>query len=200
MLKNYASYFASFIINNIKNIDNIERIILYGSVAKGEENKESDVDIFIETRKKTKLLEKELKGLEESFYNSRESSLFKIKGVENKFNVKIGILKDWKELYKSIASTGITLYGRYEAKEMPAGLKHKIIIFWDKIRKNRGAFLNKIYGFKTGTKRYPGLLTKFGGSRIGKSCVIFPIEHKEEMFELMRKYKVDAKTIDVFMS
>ncbi|MBN2065824.1 MAG: hypothetical protein JW771_03330, partial [Candidatus Thermoplasmatota archaeon] len=73
-----------------------------------------------------------------------------------------------------------------------------IIFYWDKIEKNRGAFLNKIYGFKSGEKRYPGLLERFNGEKMGKSNFIVPISHKEEIIDLLKKYGVHAKTIEVF--
>ena len=145
MLKQYAAYFTAFMLDNLKDLDNIEKIVLYGSVAKEEETKESDVDLFIEIKKRSKRLEKEIRLLENDFYNSREASLFKLKGIQNKFSIKIGILSEWKELYRSIASTGIVLFGPYEATAFPSCLKQHMIIFWNKIGKNRGAFLNKLY-------------------------------------------------------
>ena len=129
MLKQYAAYFTAFMLDNLKDLDNIEKIVLYGSVAKEEDTKESDVDIFIEIKKRSKRLEKEIRLLENNFYNSREASLFKLKGIQNKFSIKIGILSEWKELYRSIASTGIVLFGPYEATALPSGVKHSMIIF-----------------------------------------------------------------------
>ena len=199
MLISYASYFVSYVLNNIKNTENIERIILFGSAARREADKESDIDIFIEVKKKNKNFEKEIQEITENFYESREAALFKTKKIENTFDVKIGILKEWKDLYKSIASTGVILYGLYEAKELPSEVKHNIIIFWDKIEKNRGSFLNKIYGFKTKDKIYPGLLEKFNGKKIGKSSIMLPVKNKEEIFKLLKDHKVNAKTIEVFV-
>ena len=199
MLKAYASYFVSFLLNNIKNNSNIERIILFGSVAKEEETKDSDIDLFIEIKKRTINFEKEIREIENKFYQSRENLLFKTREIENKITIKIGFLKDWKDLYKSIASTGIILYGPYEAKELPTNVKHNIIIYWDKIEINRGAFLNKIYGFKIKDKYYPGLLKKFTGIKIGKSSIMIPIIYKKEIFELLKKHKVNAKTIEIFI-
>ncbi|GAG29946.1 unnamed protein product, partial [marine sediment metagenome] len=192
----YASSFASFLMRKLGDkIKDIDRIILYGSVAKGSAMKTSDVDIFIDTKKD---LKKEVYDIIDEFYKSREALLFKAKGIENEINVKIGELKNWKELHRSITSTGITLWGRYETREKPIGSQHKIIFYWDKIDKNRGAFLNKIYGFKSGEKRYTGLLEKINGTKIGKSNIIIPIEHKEEIIRLLKKYGVHAKTIEVF--
>ena len=198
MLIAYASYFAAYLMNNLKNIENIERIVLFGSVAKGEATKESDIDIFIEIKKKTEKIHREIKEIEKIFYQSREASLFKLQGIENKFNIKLGKLQEWKELYQSIASTGIVLYGHYEAKELPSGMKHSIIIFWEKTEKNRGAFLNRLYGFNVKKKHYDGLLVKFGGKKLGKSCVMFPIGYKNEIFKLLKEYRVEAKLLEVF--
>lgn len=199
MLKQYAAYFAAFVLNNLKDAKNIEKIVLYGSVAKGEETKESDIDIFIEVKKKNTQFEKEIKEIEHAFYDSREASLFKVKGIENIFSIKTGILKEWKELYPSIASTGIILYGPYEAKELPSGVKHMIIIFWDAVEKNRGSFLNKLYGFTVNGKTYEGILTKYDGRKIGKSSILMPIAYKQYLFELIKEHKVSAKTIEVFV-
>ena len=192
----YASTFASFLMRKFgDNIKDIDRIILYGSVAKGNAMKNSDVDIFIDTKKD---LKKEVSDIIDEFYKSREALLFKTKRIENEINVKTGELKNWRGLHRSIISTGVTLWGRYEALEKPIGSQHKIIFYWDKIEKNRGAFLNKIYGFKSGEKRYTGLLEKINGEKIGKSSIILPIEHKEEIIGLLKKYGVHAKSIEIF--
>ncbi|MBU2639605.1 MAG: nucleotidyltransferase domain-containing protein [Nanoarchaeota archaeon] len=199
MLKKYASYFVAYLLDNLKNIENIERVVLYGSAAKNEETKESDVDIFIEVRKISKKLENEIKDIEGKFYCSREAVLFKTKGVENEFSIKIGKLKEWESLQRSIASTGIILYGHYEDKKLPSGVKHFVIIFWDGIDKNRGSFLNKIYGFRIKDKVYKGLLEKYDGKKLGKSCILLPIQYRNDIFKLINKHKVNAKVIEVFI-
>lgn len=198
MLKDYASYFVSYLLHNLRSIENIQRIILFGSVAKGEETKESDIDIFIEVDKITKKIEDDVKKVEEEFYQSREASLFKVRGIGNVFNIKIGRLVDWKDLSSSIASTGIILYGFYESRKLPSDVQHQIIFFWDGIEKNRGAFLNKIYGFKIKGRRYEGLLEKYQGIRLGKSCIMLPVQYKKEIFNLLHKHKTKAKVIEIF--
>ena len=47
MIKAYASYFSSYLLANLKDKESIETIILFGSAARDEATKESDVDIFI---------------------------------------------------------------------------------------------------------------------------------------------------------
>ncbi|MBS3123030.1 nucleotidyltransferase domain-containing protein [Candidatus Woesearchaeota archaeon] len=188
-------------MNNLsqKTRDSIVRIILFGSVARNEATKDSDVDIFIELKKKSKPIEKEIEKKKEEFYLSRETLLFKAKNINPKISIKIGLLKEWKDLYAIIASTGIVLYGHYEAQELPSGVKHYLLVYWDSIAKNRGAFLNRIYGFKVHDKQYSGLLTNFDGRKLGKSNILIPIEHKQEILPLLLKYGVKAKIMEVFV-
>ena len=199
MLKEYSSYFVAYLLYNLEEQykENIQEIILFGSVARGEAEKKSDVDIFINVKKKTKRAETEIKKIEEKFYNSRESSLFKIQGINNRFSLIIGNLDEWKELKASIESTGVLLYGKYVPVGNVKGRKYTIV-FWDKIGKNRGAFLNKIYGVKIKNKTYKGLIENFHGKKLGKSCVMFPIQYKEDIFKLLKEYEVIAKMIEVF--
>lgn len=197
-LKSYASYFVSYLLNNLKNLEMIERIVLFGSVAKDQATKESDVDIFIEVKKKTKALEEEIRKIEEQFYQSREAIIFKAREINNPLSIKMGKLNEWPDLSRSIASTGIIFYGPYKESKLPQGLKHFLIVFWDKIGKNRGAFLNKLYGFSVGGKRYKGLIEKFSGKKLGKSCIMIPIEYRDDFIGILQHYKVNAKIIEVY--
>lgn len=196
MLRAYASYFISYLLTNLKDVDKIDNIILFGSVAKGDYTKNSDVDIFIETKKGNAKFSKEILSILNEFYKSREALYFKVKGVENKINLIIGKLDEWGEIKKSIDGTGIVLYGKY----VPTGIKGKkyALIFWDNIGKNRGAFLNKLYGFKVKNKFYKGLVEQLNGKKCGKSNIMVPIQYKEEILKLIKHYKVNAKVIDIY--
>ena len=197
MIKAYASYFVSYLINNFKKIENISRVILFGSAEKGEASKSSDIDFFIEVKRNSKGFEKEIINLVNDFYKSREALIFKTKGIDNKINVIVGKLEDWADLRKSIESTGIVFYGNYIASYVK-GKKH-IIFFWDKIGKNRGAFLNKIYGFNSKGKRYIGLIENFNGKKLGKSSFMVSAEYREDIVKLLKHYKVNSKIIDVYV-
>jgi predicted nucleotidyltransferase len=197
MIKAYASYFVSYLLKELKNDENVKSIILFGSVAKGESAKDSDVDIFVDVKKKSKTFERGVGKILEKFYKSRESLIFKNKLIDNKINVIVGRLNEWKELKKSIESTGIILYGRHGFSER--GEKKQAIIFWDGIKKNRGAFLNKLYGFSVKGKRYKGVIENFNGKKIGKSSIMVPIEFREEIVKLLKKYGVNAKIIEVYV-
>ncbi|MBU3957486.1 MAG: nucleotidyltransferase domain-containing protein [Nanoarchaeota archaeon] len=193
-IRAYASAFASFLLKEISDTKHIDGIILYGSVASGTAAKESDVDIFIDTKKD---MRNEIKEILKKFYGSREAALFKLRGVDNEISLKTGELKNWKELHRSISSNGIFLWGEYETDEIE-GKKRSIIFYWSEIGKGRSAFLNKLYGFSSKGKRYQGMLKSWEGVKLGKSCVIMPFKYKKEMFGLIKKYEVNAKTLEVF--
>jgi predicted nucleotidyltransferase len=198
-LQAYASTFVAFLIKNIKDDTAlIKHIILFGSAAKGTITKESDIDIFINTDKKK--IETKVKKILSDFYMSREALLFRAKGIENEIVLKVGKIEEWKDLHSSIMTTGLILWGKYKETQIPSGVKHMVIFYWEKADKNRGAFLNKLYGFTVHGKEYSGLITSVAGIKTGKSSILVPIEEREMFVRLFQKYNVHAKHIEVFVS
>lgn len=197
-LQEYASTFVTFLLRNMKNdIPTIDGIILYGSVAKREADEHSDVDIFVDTP--SRKTEEKIKEISKLFPESREALLYKVEGIANDISVKVGVLRKWEELQRSIMSTGIILWGKYITNKKPTGTKHYLLLSWNKVEKNRGAFLNKLYGFRVKGKKYEGLLRNIEGRKVGKSCILIPIQQKENVIPLLKKYQVHAKQIEVFL-
>lgn len=196
--KSYALAFASFLVRRMGSIPPIKRIILYGSVAKGSSTKDSDVDIFIDVEKDTLKTRNAVNSAVMDFYKSKEAIMFKLLGIDAEIKAKTGRLDDWEDLKRSILSEGILLWGKLEGSK-PNSTKHMVIFFWNKTGKNRGAFLNRVYGFKSGDRRYPGLITKGRGKKLGKSCVMLPISYREEMVCILKKYGVEAQAVEAFV-
>jgi len=192
----YASRFVSFLQDNLdEQFNEIDQIILYGSVARGTATEESDVDLFIDTEAN---IEKNIENVLGHFYKSKDYTLFKSKGVGNEINVKTGRLSKWKELHRSITANGKVLWGDFKATETPIGTKHHILFHWDAIGRSRTAFLNKMYGYTTKERRIKGVLEVWHGKKIGKSAVLIPYKYKEKMFDILKKYNVNAKNIELF--
>lgn len=204
-LLSYASYFVSFLIDNLGGrVDNVNRIILFGSVARKEAVKRSDVDFFVDVKRNSAGFRRMVGKIEKDFYESREGLLFKVRGVDNKVNVKVGKLDEWKDLRESLAEDSVVLFGRGAVEgQQKAGEREKmveyLIMSWEKVGKNRGAFLNKLYGFNVRGKRYEGLLEKFGGRRIGKSCIMVPRSKSREIGRLFKKYIVKVRVMNVLI-
>src|SRR3989344_7039387 len=102
----YAMDFASYLILKV---DNINRIILHGSIARDDFDEASDIDIFIDTNKKN---EKRIKSILEDYYKTNKFKEWKLKGIDNSFSIITGNLdsNEWKNLKRAIMNTGIILY------------------------------------------------------------------------------------------
>lgn len=202
-LKKYAFAFTDFMVNNIEEkwLDDMNSIILFGSVAQNRASKESDIDIFFDVimpKSKISNFRRALLKIKEKFLLTNEALKFKSKKIYNEINFSIGNLKEWPEMKKSISSGGLILYGRYGGIFQRKGLKHYLIFFWESIGRNRGAFLNKLYGYRVKQNRYKGFLDA-KGMKIGKSAALIPIECKDEFIRILQKYKAEYKILEVYM-
>ncbi len=192
----YASTFVSYLLGKLDTkAGYIDAIILYGSAAKGEATPQSDIDLFIDT--KYPRLERKIQSILSLFLASRLAALFNIIGVANEISLKVGDLHKWRGLYHSIQSTGIVLWMRYGEKEFSS--RPYTLFYWVGIGKNRGAFLNKLYGVKGRRKRYTGIVETIGGRKVGKSAILVPTEKKELVIALFKKYLVAARQIELFL-
>ncbi len=201
--KNYAVSAVSYTLQNLpeKWTNKITSIILFGSVAQGRATDESDVDLFFDAglgKTQGKNLKKTLDKIIEDFYLSKIALQYKLEGVDNKISIAVGNLDEWY-LKSSIISTGIVLFGRYKSGVEKSRLKQNFIISWDPPQKNRGAFLNKLYGYSVKKKRYPGMAARYNCTKIGKSAIIVPSEHKDKFTDHMEKYGVGYQIMEIFL-
>jgi len=190
----YAMDSASFLIQKIKEKEKIRNIILFGSVAREEAEKTSDVDIFVDIVKENVKIEKELNKILRDFVDSSKyKNYWKLLGIENEIKLTIGRLDKWKELKSSIIANGIVLYGKFKPSIKEG--KHKTFLIWENVKPNskRVLFNKQLFGHKQQGKIYQGLLQKYEGKRLGKGCINIPLEHFNVFHSLFKKYKISVK-------
>lgn len=182
----YASAFVSFALPKI----NVDEIILFGSVARNEADKKSDIDLFFNLKKdenKTKeILKKEL----ERFYKSKINEIWRLMGIKNDIKFEVGNLDKWK-LKRSIISDGIVLFGRY--KETPKNM-NSFVQFTLKPIKNiakRNRIIRKLFGRKEKKYSAEGIIEILKGKKISATSFIVPIEKADEIIKIMDKEKID---------
>ncbi len=188
----YSMDFSSFLIQKIKDKNKIRNIILFGSVAREEAVKNSDIDLFIDVIKEDKKIEDEINEILLDFVKSSKfKNYWELLGIESEIALKIGNLENWKELKPSIISNGILLYGKYKPAIKQGN--HKTFFIWENIKPNaRRVLLNKqLFGYKQNDKFYLGLLSKYNGERLGKGCILVPLEHSVMFHNLFKKYKAN---------
>jgi predicted nucleotidyltransferase len=196
----YAQDFASFLMQNLKEADKIKNIILFGSTARGEADKNSDIDIFIEIEEKYK---DEIEKIKEEFYNSLKfKKYWSLLGIKNDINLSIGSLKDWGDLNRSIISNGITLFGKYNAdiKTNP----HILFLISPGENRNKNISIwRELYGYsqKAKNKIYvkQGIIKEYGGDKLANGVVIVPTENSNKLSSFLRTNKFKFKLIPIWM-
>ena len=193
----YAIDFVSYLISKEPEIN---RIILHGSIARGDFDKESDIDIFIDILNYNKKIEKKMNGITDSYYKTKKFREWELKGIKNTFSLIVGSLdsKDWKDLKRSIINTGIVLYGKYKG-EVEKINQYTLFSFENiKPNKKRVAVFRKLFGFKLKNKSYLGVIEKYKGIRVGKGVVLIPIENVNAIKEYFQEKKIPAKMYDLW--
>ncbi len=186
----YALSFASFLLDS--NVGNkISKIILFGSVARGDFSDESDIDLFIDSQDK---LEKDIEKVFTAFKYSKINETWKLKGIKQEISLKMGNLDKWS-LKREVISSGILLYGKYN--ELPENVRYYLMIKMSlkNIKfSNQMRLWRKLYGYtqKIGSKTYigKGLVEKLGGKKIGKAVLIVPMEKRKEIIDLLKKNRI----------
>lgn len=191
----YAMDFAAYLLSHM---DGIDRIILHGSVARGDFDEESDVDLFIDSSEKN--IENKISKILDDYYSATRFKEWKLKGIESPISFIAGKLDstEWKDLKRAIMNTGYILYGKYKAEADK--IHHYTLFSFENIKpdKKRVAIFRKLFGFSFGKKNFPGIVEKFGGIRIGKGSVLIPIEHVNELKKYLQEKKVSFRLYDLW--
>ena len=186
--------FVSYLIDKEKKIN---RIILHGSVARGDFDEESDIDLFVDSDEK---IEKRVQKILDNYYKTKKYQDWKLKGVENEISIIVGKLDgdEWKNLKRSIINTGIMLYGKYKAEADK--INQYVLFSFENIKPNKKRVLifRKLFGFKVGKKSYPGLIEKMNTIRIGKGVLLVPIEYVNKLKEYLQNKKVKFRLFDLW--
>lgn len=196
----YAMDFCSFLLKS-EMANEIKKIILFGSVARGDFDSESDIDIFIDTEKE-KAVDNAAKKRLKAFEKSEIFEKWMLKGLKNPLSIKAGKLEKW-DIYRSVISSGILLYGKFE--EMPEGAKYYsmfVLDFGRMDRKKKIKLWRELYGYKqkVGGKTFvsKGLLEELSGKKIERSVIAVPAENKSSIIEFIRKNGITYKVIELW--
>ena len=194
----YAMDFASFLVQNLKEMQKVKSIILFGSVARGEADKKSDVDIFIDVIDNEQEIQEQAEKITDKFFDSvKFKNYWRFLNIKNEINVITGELDKWK-LKDSMLGSSIILYQKYAPK-----LEHgnsRALLTWGNIKPaSRRVMLNKnIFGYNYYGKRYEGLIEKYKARKIGTNVIIISIENLNVFLKMFHNFKVPVKIIRVF--
>ncbi len=192
----YAHAYVSFVLPRIKTP--IREIILFGSVARGDFDIKSDLDIFFDLvqGKDVKSLETELNLLNIKFYTSKLYELWKQKGATLPIAVKAGVLKQW-ELRGSVLAEGITLHSKY--KTTFSGVGYMLVSFVPiKNIAQRNKVLRELFGRKEKFFTTEGIVLQHGGIKISPTVFLVPLQFSSEVISFLKQEKVNFQLREVF--
>lgn len=185
----YASAFVSFLLPKV---EGVKEIILFGSAARGEAGKESDIDLFFDVEKKEdeEKIEKIIKEELKKFYKSKIAETWILKGIKNPININVGKIEEWK-LKRSIISEGISLYGKY--KEIPKNMKGFVLFNMTPIKNitKRNRIIRELFGRKEKNYSKKGIVGEINGKKLSASSFVIPKEHTDKILKLLGKEKVN---------
>ena len=187
----YAMDFSSFLVQNIEETGKVNQIILFGSAARGEASKDSDVDLFVDVLDKK--LEAKIEAVKGKFYSSaRFKKHWLLLGIKNEINCTVGKLDEWKELDISLISNGIVLFARY--KGIPKLQLYYLFRVSPGDDRNRNVTMwRELYGYKqkVGKKIYEkkGLIRDYNGRKVARGVFIVPVENAQKVIAYLKRQK-----------
>jgi len=203
----YIYDFLSMVFEEKKLIENINEVILFGSIAKGTYDKKSDIDLFFDIKNT-----KEITNIEENLikilksFEIKADKTWALKKISFPINFIVGSLDDktWEKLKDEIISSGIILYGKY--KEMPSNTKHNFLFYYslDNLeRKNKMKFIRGIFGYilNKDKKKYiqEGLLEKIKGTKIASNVILIPSNEILKIKNFFKEHKVKYKILETWI-
>ncbi len=191
----YAMDFCSYLVSKI---GEIEKIILHGSVARGDFNKDSDIDLFIDIPDIS--LKNKIIKLKDSYLETEAFKRWKLKGIINELSVIVGKLdsSEWDNLKRAIANTGIVLFSKYET-EVKGLAQYSIFVFENiKPDSKRISVYRKLFGFKSKEKSFLGMIKELNGLRLGKGVFAVPIKNSLKIKDYFKEKKVKFQIYDVW--
>ena len=193
----YAMNFASFLLDE-KIAKDIDNVILFGSVARGDFDDESDIDIFIDSKRD---IEGEVNKTLSFFNQSEMQKKWELKGVKNDISVKVGELSKWR-LKRDVIADGILLYGKF--KQLAEDVEYYLILtlsFKQFKQSQKVKLWRKLYGYKQkiGKKVYhsKGLTDKLGAKRLD-NCLAIPVKNKKEILDFLNKEKINYSVREIW--
>jgi predicted nucleotidyltransferase len=180
----------------------INRIILFGSVARNDFTPESDIDLFVDVIHSEKKVENVVRKQMNKF-EARAVKIWHLRDIDNPIKVLVGNLKDkrWDQLRNEIISYGKILFGKFE--ELPQTSMHHVIITYDLHKlsqKKKMALLRALFGYTSikKKKRYTqsGILERHEGKKIGANAVIIPVAGLLPIKKTFKKYNVKHRLIE----
>lgn len=184
------------LVEKLSVVKEVKLIALYGSFARGDYGRKSDIDLFILLGRNGKIKEK----VEDIIIKNTAD-------FERRIAPVIRIERELKEtdegFLDNIFREGKILYSKNMEADVKNILKLKpYLIFMFNLKKlklgQKRKFNFALYGTKMKKYKYVGLLERAGGKKLSSGCVFVPESGKIMIEELFKTYKIEHDHIRVW--
>lgn len=203
MIYSYIYDFVSLLFEYEDIRENVRRVVLFGSVASGEYDENSDVDLFIDTSKEE--IGDEVEEAKKRF-GEKIQNKWSLRGMENPISCIVGNLEDgrWDDLREDIISKGITLYGKYE--QLPKKLEHFSLFTYslsELSQSEKMKIIRKLFGYRTKKQgevyKKVGIVKKSGGKKLASNILLVPVKETKKIKEIFSNFGITPKIREVWL-
>ena len=194
----YVYDFLSILAAKTK-VSKIKSIILFGSVARGDYRKDSDIDLFIDINSKDKKeIDDYVKNALNEFEIKSERS-WHLKGIKNAIQPIVDDLsnKKWDELRSEISSYGKVLFGNLI---IPNKKNSNLVLIEYNIsklkQKDKMNIIREVYGYKNKKNgkvyEHKGIIDECNGEKVANG-IILQAENYKKVLDFLRKNNIPIK-------
>ena len=195
-LISYAMSFLSFSFRRpeISSVS-VNRIILFGSVARGDFGEESDIDIFIDTEKQHE--ENTRKTFEHflgKFVQSQDHGVWVLRRLKNEIRINVGKLDEW-DLKESVLKEGVMLFGKPSL-----AMKKQFLVSFCPVKNiaKRNRVLRKLFGRRERDFEDIGLVRELRGEMISPRAFMIPESGLKKILELFSSENVEYELKEIW--
>lgn len=190
-----CSAYTSYLFREPEAVENITRIFLFGSVARGDFDRQSDIDLFIDVPQKEAARVQKLAKSALKKFSAAEMKRWELRGIENKLSIKVGTLEEW-ELREAVEREGLLLYA---SSAVPSLKKYLLFTFVPITEPRKRMQLNRlIFGRREKHFRGTGLVGKYAGRIFSPRVFLLSSDGLKEITSLFSKAKVSFKFEEVW--
>ncbi len=173
------------IVKEMREVEGVVGIILFGSYSRGEQEEGSDIDLLTVFRDERSLKE-------------NQEEIYKITAKSNLFLQVITLtIKELKSshLLKSVIRDGKAYYLDREMKKLLNTIYVPYALITYRMTnlkpKDKVTFIQKLEGRGKGKYRYKGLIQELNGYKVGKGVIMIPVKNLKKITEYLEKKNVD---------
>ena len=173
------------VANEIRCIEGVEAVVLFGSYARGDSTEGSDIDLLALFKREVDVRKKST----EVYGITAGSALF--------FQVTCMTLEELQSstLLESVLRDGRILFSSQEArKSLTPVYKSYALVTYSTANlnaKQRVVFSQKLEGRRQKKYRYEGLIHKLGGYKVGKGVLMVPSANLKALTERFGRTKIN---------